>query len=161
MNLKRRSKRLVRTISDSSPIIALEAIDRLHLLRDIYGSVTVPPAVATEVKRFRLPHWIDVAPLPAEMPHIDGAIGLGPGETEAICLALTLLPNQILLDDGAARVAARRHGLNVIGVCGILLTAKKLGMLPTIAGDLDRLVATSFRISPRLYSELLVRAGEL
>jgi uncharacterized protein len=113
----------VRTISDSSPIIALQAIDRLHLLRDIYGSVTVPPAVATEVNRFPLPHWIDVAPLPPETPHLDGVIGLGPGESEAIRLALTLLPNQILLDDGAARAAARKRGLSVIGVCGIALTA--------------------------------------
>lgn len=148
------------TISDSSPLIALHSIDRLHLLHDIYGSITIPQAVAGEVMRFSLPAWIEIASLPDWTIDLESKVGLGPGETDAIRLGLALKPNQILLDDGAARALAKRHGLHVIGVCGILLAAKRLTILPEIKDSLDRLVATSFRVSPRLYRELLARAGE-
>ena len=59
------------------------------------------------------------------------------------------------------RVAADRRGVFVIGVLGVLLTAKKAGILGSIRGDLDRLRQTSFHVSSRLYREILVRAGEL
>jgi predicted nucleic acid-binding protein len=36
-------------ICDSSTLIHLSAIGRLHLLKDLYGKLTVPPAVWREV----------------------------------------------------------------------------------------------------------------
>ena len=149
------------TISDSSPLIALHAIDRLDLLRALYQSILIPPAVAAEVNRFPLPPWIHVTPVPGNVAELAGERGLGPGESEVIRLALHLKPDQILLDEENGRVAADRRGVFVIGVLGVLLTAKKAGILGSIRGDLDRLRQTSFHVSSRLYREILVRAGEL
>ena len=148
------------TISDSSPLIALHAIDRLNLLRTLYQSILVPPAVAAEVKRFPMPVWIHVTPVPGSVPELAGERGPGPGESEAIRLALHLKPDQILLDEENGRAAADRRGLFVIGVLGVLITAKKAGILGSIRCDLDRLRETSFHVSSRLYREILVRAGE-
>lgn len=38
-------------VSNSSPLIALTQIGQLDLLRQLYASVLVPPAVAREVAR--------------------------------------------------------------------------------------------------------------
>jgi hypothetical protein len=111
--------------------------------------------------RFPLPTWIQVMPVPPSAPNFGQHAGLGPGESEVIRLALHFRPDRVLLDDADARNVAKGLGLLVVGVVGVLLAAKNLGVIPEIAGDLDRLLATTFRISSRLYRNTLTRAGEL
>jgi predicted nucleic acid-binding protein len=48
----------------------------------------------------------------------------------------------------------------VIGVLGILLSAKKLGAISFVRDEVDKLVTASFRVSPKVYRDLLVHAGE-
>lgn len=86
---------------------------------------------------------------------------LGAGEPDAIAPAIQLAAERIVLDDGAARAVARGHHLRVIGVLGILLSAKQLGFISSVRGEMEGLMAAEFHISPRVYRELLVRAGEL
>jgi predicted nucleic acid-binding protein len=74
---------------------------------------------------------------------------------------MDLQPNRIILDDGAARSAARSHGLRVIGVLGILLSAKNLGAISSVRDEVDKLMTASFRVSPKVYRDLLVHAGEI
>ncbi len=51
-------------IADSSALIALEQISRLELLKELFGTVVVPPAVAKEVaSTVSLPSWILIQPL--------------------------------------------------------------------------------------------------
>jgi predicted nucleic acid-binding protein len=51
-------------VADASPLIALTQIDALGLLHELFGSVSVPPAVAREIKR-TVPgqSWISERPL--------------------------------------------------------------------------------------------------
>lgn len=85
---------------------------------------------------------------------------LGDGELEAIALALGLNADQIILDDLPARRLAEASGLNVIGTLGLLLGARRAGLIDRIRPELDRLLKTSFFLSPELYNELLRSAGE-
>ena len=80
----------MRAVSDSSPLIALNSIGRLNLLPKLFSGIVAPPAVATEIKSFQLPEWVDVIPVPSDLEQIMAVKGLGPGETEAIRLALHL-----------------------------------------------------------------------
>lgn len=66
----------------------------------------------------------------------------------------------IVLDDRPARRLAEAAGLNVIGTLGLLLEAKRAGVLSTVRPELDKLVATSFFLGPQLYERLLETAGE-
>ena len=151
----------LRVVSDSSPFIALNAIGRLDLLRHLFDVVVVPRAVEKEVKSLSLPLWVTVMDLPAAAPFFEAGIGLGPGETETIRLALhlgpawLLLPDWLLLNAGAGRRAAQRLGLRITGVLGILLAAGRSGILGDIQPELDLLMANGFRIAPRLYQQLL------
>jgi predicted nucleic acid-binding protein len=86
--------------------------------------------------------------------------GLGPGESEAIGLALELRAERIILDDLPARLLAQRLDIPVIGTLGILLAAKRRGLIPAIRGPIDTLRAGHFRVATELYEQVLSKAGE-
>ena len=89
----------MRVVSDTSPISNLAIIGRLELLRRLYRTILIPPAVARELSRLRHAHalgfvtaaladgWLQIERLPSAAPPIPG---LHEGETESIALALTL-----------------------------------------------------------------------
>ena len=85
---------------------------------------------------------------------------LDEGEAEAIVLALEVNANLVLLDDREARLQAKRLGLRVTGTLGILLRAKRLGLIESLKEELNKLKETSFRISKSLEEEILEKAGE-
>ncbi len=148
-------------VSNSSPLIALDRIGRLDLLRHIAADLHVPRAVVRELTpRFKVPAWITVTALvnPAhpEVAHAQ----LGDGEREAISLAVERSAEAVILDDRAARRAAASLGLSVIGVLRVLLLAKQHGLLATVRPEFDALRAASFRIAPALYAHALAEANE-
>ena len=150
----------MRAVSDTSPFIALNSIGRLTLLPQLFDTITVPAAVAAELKSVLVPDWVTVVSITQiAIPHVMEA-GLGRGEREAIQLALHLRPDRLLLDDGEGRREARRLGLRVTGVLGLLVAAKRSGLLPAIRPEVDTLRTSGFRISEGLYKELLASCGE-
>jgi hypothetical protein len=86
--------------------------------------------------------------------------GLGDGESEAISLAVELGARWIVLDDRAARRLAQGLGLPVIGTLGLLLAAKRRGLLTVIRPSVDALVRQGFHIASELYERVLSDAGE-
>lgn len=65
-------------------------------------------------------------------------------------LALESNADLVLLDDLEARVKARKLGLSVTGVLGILLKAKRQGMVLSLKEEVQRLENTGFWISSDL-----------
>jgi predicted nucleic acid-binding protein len=87
-------------------------------------------------------------------------VSLGAGESEAISLAIEMKARLLLLDDLAARRLALGLHLPIIGTLGLLLAAKRKGLLETVKPSLDQLMACEFRVSADLYERLLRDAGE-
>jgi predicted nucleic acid-binding protein len=52
-------------------------------------------------------------------------------------------------------------GLRMMGTSDILLMAREAGLIPTIRPILDELRQTDFRMSDRVYQEVLLKAGEV
>jgi predicted nucleic acid-binding protein len=52
------------------------------------------------------------------------------GESETIALAVQLATDVIFLDESEARRIARVYGLNITGVIGILIRARREGRIP-------------------------------
>ena len=150
-------------VSNSSPLIALAAIERLDLLPALFTTVLVPPAVAQEIARSIpvAPIWLNVKALDASLPAVVLRRSLADGERQAIALAIELHADPVVLDDLPARRVAKTAGLNVIGVVGVLLGAKRLGLIDRIRPELDNLLKHSFFLSSQLYEELSQAAGEL
>jgi hypothetical protein len=88
-------------------------------------------------------------------PHLDR------GEVAAIALALEIAADAVLLDETAGRRAARQLGLTTIGVAGILVRARLVGLLRAIAPVFDQLEQkANFWLGPEVRAAALQSAGE-
>ena len=169
MTLPSRLDRIV--VSDSSPLIHLSQIGRLHLLKELFGELLIPQAVYHEVviegggkpgsKEVREASWIIVMEIRNERLKRLLQFQLDEGEAEAIVLALETKASLVLLDDREARLQAKRLGLKITGTLGILLRAKKLGLIENMKEEINKLKQTGFRVSKNLEEEVLRAAGEI
>ncbi len=67
----------------------------------------------------------------------------------------------MLVDDRRARIAAKRLGLVACGTVGVLIEAKRRGVLDRIAPLLEDMVKVGIWLSPSLIRTALEQAGEL
>ncbi|MBI2875643.1 MAG: DUF3368 domain-containing protein [Candidatus Tectomicrobia bacterium] len=161
-------------ISDSSTLIHLAAIDRLALLKDFYGKITLPPAVwrevieegkgkagAVEIEKARQTGWIEVvSPEGGPLLHLLRR-DLDEGEAEVIALALGQQADLVLLDESEARRIAELYGLPKTGLIGILIRAKREGKVHSLQIELDKLrYQAGFWIEEGLYHQALHAVGE-
>ena len=150
-------------VADTSAISNLLTIGHEWILRDLFGIVIVPPAVASELRVWHpeLPAFISVQAPRNSAVILDFTQILDRGEIEAISLALELNANLLLIDERKGRAEAHRLGLKITGLLGVLLEAKKIGLLDRLAPLLDELIdGADFRISATVKSEFLRLAGE-
>jgi predicted nucleic acid-binding protein len=156
-------------IVDTSVVQYLHQLGLLDLLRTSYGTVLVPEAVAVEIETGRargidLPdvrslEWIRVSIVPGDL-FSAVTVELGAGEREVIALASASPGSLALLDDRLAREHARELGVAITGTLGVLLRAKQVGAIASLAPVLDRLDALRFRIDPETRRAVLRLAGE-
>ncbi len=147
-------------VSNSSPLIAFEQIDRPELLHELVGPLFIPAAVSHEIAPMVAPDWIEVRALTQPVgPRVLRA-SLGAGESEAISLAIEVEARLLLLDDLAARRLAQGLHLPIIGTLGLLLAAKRKGLLEAVKPCLDQLLRYEFRVATDLYDRVLRDAGE-
>ena len=64
------------------------------------------------------------------------------------------------MDEKAGRKIATNLGLSVIGSAGVLLAAKKRGLIESVRPMLDTLAANGYHFSDALVRAILMRAGE-
>lgn len=165
---------MLAVVSDSSPLIYLTRLGRLSLLRELHDSVFVPQAVWDEVavggeglpecaglREAVAAGWVRVK-LPREKPSAlgEGAKDLGRADVEAILLAREL-GAVLLTDDAEVRELAERVAVKVSGTVGLLVRAKREGMLDYLTPVLNQLrTQTNFRMSQKLYQGALRDGGE-
>ena len=158
-------------IANTTPLINFAEVDRLELLRDLFGEVVAPKAVVDELqaKRGLFPKAASACEAPfvrvreaANRPLIATLTWeLHEGEAECIALAIEAPPSLLLLDELAARSVAEHHGLRFTGTVGCLRLAKKRGLIPAIAPLLDELRQKArFWLTPGLIEQVLRDAGE-
>lgn len=148
-------------VADASPLIALQQIEQLNLLQALFASVLIPPAVAREIAPSvpGVPWILEHAPSQPIAPRVLRA-RLGAGESEAISLALELGVEQLLVDERGARRLAQAVGLSVIGTLGVLLAAKRKGMIAAVGPPVQDLLRRGFWIAPDLVRRTLAAASE-
>jgi hypothetical protein len=85
---------------------------------------------------------------------------LGPGETEVLMLGLESRESILVLDDALARRVAVGLGLRLTGTLGILLSAKRAGLMSAVTPAIDHLQALRFHVAPQTRAAVLTLAGE-
>jgi predicted nucleic acid-binding protein len=156
-------------ICDVSPIQYLHQTGLLDLLRLRYGAITIPVAVAAELREGTL-RGVDLPAIDAlEWVQVRQPVGrlllpivadLGAGEREVLALGTETPDSVVILDDALARRYARMLNLTLTGTLGVLLKAKEAGLLPAVTPVLDRLEHLRFRVDPETRQAVLRLAGE-
>jgi predicted nucleic acid-binding protein len=157
-------------ICDTSPIQYLHQLELLHILPTLAGNrVIVPPAVLDELTAGRalginLPdlnrlEWVNIRQ-PVSVPALPLVNDLGPGETEVLMLGLESPEAVVVLDDALARQIAETLNLRLTGTLGLLLDAKRAGLISAITPFLDRLEALRFRLASHTRTAVLKLAAE-
>jgi hypothetical protein len=149
-------------------------IDRLDLLPAFFQQVTVPPAVwrevveqgggragADEVVQAHQAGWIEFAkPTDAALLRLLKR-DLDEGEAEAIALSLERTAALLLVDESDAREIADLYNLPKTGTIGLLIRAKKEGLIEKLRPELDKLRQRGgFWIAEPLYKRVLKAVDE-
>ena len=137
-------------VSDTTPISELAKVNHLDLLPKLFGKVTITQGVFDELQVGEHPaaklvqnlSWLEVATVDNQQVV---------KESEAIALAEEIGASQLLIDEKAARKVAMARKLPLIGTVGVLLLAKRRGVLASVKDVLDEMQAQGMRISDRLY----------
>jgi uncharacterized protein len=158
-------------VSDTSPILNLARIGRLELLPLLYRQVLIPSAVYGELTASKrdLDPAVDLAAelwLVVATPNDQRRVqelreNLDPGEAEAIVLAIERGADLLLVDERRGRRTAAAAGLTVIGLLGVVILAKRSGLIDFAKPVLDELIQIArFWVGPELYAEVLSELGE-
>jgi predicted nucleic acid-binding protein len=157
-------------VADASPLIGLATVGALDLLRELFGSVTITRLVKDEVTgRGDRPGareldgglregWIRVAPTPMEtwaFEQIDA------GEASTLALAEQHPGALVLMDDVRGRARAAEMGVEVLDVAGLLLAAKRAGLIDAVQPFVRRLSRSGFTLADEARRSLLREANEL
>ncbi|MGR0482537.1 MAG: DUF3368 domain-containing protein [Candidatus Electronema sp. V4] len=158
-------------VSDSTVLIGLSKIANLFLLKELFQEIYIPEAVFREVtedgwmrpgaEAVRDAPWILRKQVSDRTEVLFLMTVLEEGEAEVLVLAKELQADLILLDEDKARKSAARAGFSVMGVIGILLAAKRLGLIASVGGCIKKLQEEKFRLSERVVKMALQQAGEL
>lgn len=158
-------------VGDTGPIIGLAKIAALGILQRLAGEVLIPPAVyrellgktgpeAAAIDR-ALQQFLHVTPPGLISPVVARAVDhLGGGERQAIGLASRYETVLLLLDDQAGRSVARRLGIPVTGVLGVLLRAKENGWIEQVSPLLTALQDAGYWLSEEVVEQVKKLAGE-
>lgn len=154
-------------VLNNTPLVALWALGRLDLLRDLFGGVLIPEAVETEFlvgdparqEALRNAPWMKTATL-ANSRRALVYLGLDRGESEVLALADETEARLVVIDERKARRYAERLGFPLTGTLGLLLLAKESGLLDSVADEIKRLQEAGLFLSPALVRRTLEIAGE-
>ena len=149
-------------VVNASPLIALDSIGRLDLLGQLGHDVAVPPAVVREVFQSGR------TPLHPSLSIIDSVElvptvvmwGLGEGETEVLSYASKTTHAEAILDDLAARRCAAAHRIPTRGTIGVIVLAKRLGVISAAKPVFDSLRQAGFYVTSSVLEAALKAAGE-
>lgn len=154
-------------VINASPLITLFRSKQCELLPRLFSRIVIPEAVWQEIvcgqtdeAARRLPElpWLIREPVKVS-PRVK-AWNLGQGESAVLSHALAHPPLRVVIDDRDARRTAQALGIPILGTGGVLLLAKRRGLLPSVSIALDKLRGAGLWLSDDLIRMITTQAGE-
>lgn len=160
----------VAIVSDTGPIVALAKVDHLGLLHTLFGTVLITEQVRNELlakqsaesKRIEnaLAQFVQVHLLEKIQPESVAATRhLDRGEASAIQLAYSeKLP--LIIDEKLGRIAAERMSIPIVGTMGVLLQAKRKGLVSSVMPVLHEIRRKGYWLSDQMLNMAAKLADE-
>jgi predicted nucleic acid-binding protein len=156
-------------VINASPLILLCRAEKLVLLHEFAAHIFVPTAVAKEIlargksdvtaKAIESTPWIEIIPA-APIPEAIASWGLGLGESSVLAVAAARPDVTAIIDDLNGRKCAVSLGIPVRGTLGIVLAAKRRGVIRQARPVLEDLIASGLYLQRQILDDALRRVGE-
>ena len=153
-------------IADAGPIFSLATLDLFPILDKLFEEVYIPYAVWKEISQYEDKpfHKIICEFFENRVINIKGfnelAFVLDYGESEAILLYKELNANYLVIDDKKARDIAEYLNINCLGTLGLLVAAKKKGLIANLKPTFEKLLSNKRYYSKDLLNQILSENGE-
>lgn len=157
----------MKVFSNTTPFIALASIQQLDLLPTFFGRIHMAEEVIEEcavggmiaVPQLRRFDWIVPVKNPMlPAPHI--LFELDKGEKATLLAALADNADLVLIDEKTGRNVAEYVGLKVAGTLGVLLKARKAGLISSFRGAVHEMLAQGIYYNTALIDRLAHTVGE-
>ena len=158
-----------RAIINASPLIFLSRSHHLDLLQAFADEIWVPEPVATEIlhrgqqditaRAIEQTEWLITQPI-TDIPTTITEWRLGAGESSVLALANKHPGTETIIDDLAGRKCAASLNIPVRGTLGIVLVAKKRGLIPKARPVIEDMMRTGLYLSRKVMDRALSRVGE-
>lgn len=154
-------------VADASALIALSVCDSLELLDALFGDVVVPEVVYREVamagkpESSRLQSYLSGKVRSVNMQnyvYLDAFADAG--ETAAMLLYKEIAADYLLVDDKRGRKVAKINQIKTIGSLGVLLQAKRVGLISAVAPKLNLIMRSPIFLNKDLLKTVMDLAGE-
>lgn len=139
-----------KVIVNSTPLIVLCGIGKLNILKEMYEEIIIPSVGA----------WVHVEQIKDHGEKKMYKAKLHDGEVEVMILAQERNADLVILDDNVAKKTAKYLGLTVTGTLGVLVKAKRQGIIEEVRPLLSEMRQNSFYVSKTVESMVLEQAGE-
>lgn len=153
---------------DASPLIYLARTGNLPLLQVLAPALAVPEPVLEEIRAkgtddatlraVQDTAWLSVVQPPASS--LLRRWDLGKGEASVLAWALSRPGTVAVLDDQKARTYAASLGIPFIGTLGIVLRAKRLGVVSQARPIVEDLIAHGMYLSKSVAEKALALVAE-
>ena len=156
-------------LSNTSPIYYLSKSGSLNLLKNIYAEIYITEGIVEELKAsgdFDVDlyssdySWIKIRKVDKIPLWIKKVPDLGKGESQLLALADSLENPLLIIDELLGRKIAVSNNYSVTGLCGVLLLAKRKGLLNKVGPMIEKYIEYGFYISKKLKEYVLKKALE-
>ncbi len=159
-----------RLIVNASPLIFLSRVNGIGWLTGLSReNVMIPQSVVAELlkgadgdtimnkieKNDRFTLIEDIMP-----PVMISAWDLGAGETQVLSSSLRQIGSVAVLDDRAARQCGLSLNIPVVGTIGVIIEAKRRGLVLTARPVIEDLLGDGLYLSPLIVNEVLKKINE-
>ena len=157
-------------VADASPLIALAKLDRLDLLNALFSTLHVPDTVYTEVtvdqsrsdarllKVFLAEYSTSHVEIENSFTQEISQV-LDAGEIQALALSRELNCG-VLMEELRGRKVAQRYDIQTVGILGLLMQGKRMGLINEVSPLIEELQAQNYRLSSSLIRSVLQLVGE-
>lgn len=158
-----------RVVINTGPLPGLvAALGNLSILQKLFGEILVPEEVCSEMlkgknefgrNQFNQATFLEKGTKPTQISNFLRR-ALDSGEAAVIQTALDKSISLVCIDEAVGRRIARLHGLKLTGSLGILVAAKRNGLIDNVSHCVERMQRAGIWLSDSLVAQVLQFANE-